>query len=92
MTVVTNAGCLAKMQPTNYRRLKVDSIKVPSVLNPIGKVGIPIPGTEVKVMEDGELCIKGNHVAQGYFKSEELKLGIFLLEQNIFFSQEYIPS
>ena len=22
-------------------------------------------------MEDGELCIKGNHVAQGYFKSEE---------------------
>ncbi len=53
------------------KRLKVDSIKVPSVLNPIGKVGIPIPGTEVKVMEDGELCIKGNHVAQGYFKSEE---------------------
>jgi len=22
-------------------------------------------------MEDGELCIKGNHVAQGYYKSEE---------------------
>jgi long-chain acyl-CoA synthetase len=53
------------------KRLKADSIEVPSVLNPIGKVGIPIPGTEVKVMEDGELCIKGNHVAQGYYKSDE---------------------
>ena len=53
------------------KRLKADGISVPSVLNPIGKVGIPIPGTEVKIMEDGELCIKGNHVAQGYYKSEE---------------------
>jgi long-subunit acyl-CoA synthetase (AMP-forming) len=40
-------------------------MRVISVLNPIGKVGIPIPGTEVKVLDDGELCIKGNHVAQG---------------------------
>jgi len=46
-------------------------LNIPSVLNPIGKVGIPIPGTEVKVLEDGELCIKGNHVAQGYYKSED---------------------
>ena len=53
------------------KRLKADGISIPSVLNPIGKVGIPIPGTEVKIMEDGELCIKGNHVAQGYYKSEE---------------------
>ena len=62
--------------PTNAaesfsKRLKADGISIPSVLNPIGKVGIPIPGTEVKIMEDGELCIKGNHVAQGYYKSEE---------------------
>ena len=53
------------------KKLKVDGLEVPSVLNPIGKVGIPIPGTEVKVLDDGELCIKGNHVAQGYYKSEE---------------------
>ena len=30
------------------KKLKVDGLEVPSVLNPIGKVGIPIPGTEVK--------------------------------------------
>ena len=53
------------------KKLNVDGLEVPSVLNPIGKVGIPIPGTEVKVLNDGELCIKGNHVAQGYYKSEE---------------------
>jgi long-chain acyl-CoA synthetase len=53
------------------KRLKVDGIEIPKVLNPIGKVGIPIPGTEVKVMDDGELCMKGNHVTQGYYKSEE---------------------
>ena len=33
------------------KKLKVDGLNIPSVLNPIGKVGIPIPGTEVKVLE-----------------------------------------
>ena len=59
------------------KKLKVDGLEVPSVLNPIGKVGIPIPGTEVKVLDDGELCIKGNHVAQGYYKSEEQTMETF---------------
>ena len=56
---------------TFSKKLKSEGIEVPEVLNPIGKVGIPIPGTEVKVEEDGELCLKGNHVTQGYFKAEE---------------------
>ena len=56
---------------TFSKKLKSEGIDVPKVLNPIGKVGIPIPGTEVKVEEDGELCLKGNHVTQGYFKAEE---------------------
>ena len=56
---------------TFSKKLKSEGIDVPKVLNPIGKVGIPIPGTEVKVEEDGELCLKGNHVTQGYYKAEE---------------------
>lgn len=56
---------------TFSKKLKSEGIDVPKVLNPIGKVGIPIPGTEVKVEEDGELCLKGNHVTQGYFKADE---------------------
>ena len=56
---------------TFTKKLNSEGLNIPSVLNPIGKVGIPIPGTEVKVLEDGELCIKGNHVAQGYYKSED---------------------
>ena len=53
------------------KKLNSEGLTIPKILNPIGKVGIPIPGTEVKVLEDGELCIKGNHVAQGYYKSED---------------------
>ena len=44
---------------------------MPDILNPIGKVGLPIAGTEVRVEEDGELWMKGNHVTKGYYKDEE---------------------
>ena len=44
---------------------KSNNVPIPEVLNPIGKVGIPLAGTEVKVLDDGELCIKGKHVAKG---------------------------
>ncbi len=59
------------------KKLKAAGVNIPSVLNPIGKVGIPIPGTEIKVLEDGELCLKGNHVAQGYYKAEDQTLETF---------------
>ena len=59
------------------KKLKTAGVNIPSVLNPIGKVGIPIPGTEIKVLEDGELCLKGNHVAQGYYKAEDQTLETF---------------
>jgi long-chain acyl-CoA synthetase len=36
----------------------------------IGYAGIPLAGTEVK-SEDGEICVKGAHVMQGYYNRPE---------------------
>ncbi len=36
-----------------------------------GAVGLPVPGTKVKIAEDGEILLQGDHVFAGYLKEEE---------------------
>jgi long-subunit acyl-CoA synthetase (AMP-forming) len=36
-----------------------------------GKTGIVIPGAELKIAEDGEVCMRGRHVFKGYLKDAE---------------------
>jgi long-chain acyl-CoA synthetase len=36
-----------------------------------GYVGKPLPGTELKIAEDGEVCCRGGHVFEGYLNDPE---------------------
>ena len=39
--------------------------------NKIGTVGKPLPETEIKLSEEGEVLLKGQYVMKGYYKNEE---------------------
>ena len=39
--------------------------------SPVGSVGVPYPGIEVRLADDGEILIHGDVVFRGYFKNDE---------------------
>jgi len=36
----------------------------------IGSVGLPLPGSSVRIADDGEVLLKGDHIMMGYYKND----------------------
>ena len=43
----------------------------------IGKVGLMLPGTGIKIAEDGEILLRGNNILRGYWRNPEATKAAF---------------
>ncbi|GAA2024110.1 AMP-binding protein [Pseudokineococcus marinus] len=69
VTVLEGYGLTESTAPT--------AVGVPDELR-IGTVGRPLPGTSVRVGDDGEVQLKGPHITSGYWRDEEATRAAFV--------------
>ena len=81
---VTSAAPIAKDTLEFFLSLGIPLLEVygmsectgPGTISPpdnfkTGKTGVVLPGAEIKIAEDGEVCMRGAHVFKGYLKDPE---------------------
>ncbi|MDF2697821.1 MAG: Long-chain-fatty-acid--CoA ligase [Labilithrix sp.] len=81
---VTSAAPISKSTLEFFLSLGIPILEVygmsectgPATLSPpdnyrTGKCGIIFPGAEIKLAEDGEVCMRGKHIFKGYLKDPE---------------------
>ncbi|MFD6095946.1 AMP-dependent synthetase/ligase [Nocardiopsis flavescens] len=61
-TIIEGYGLTETTAPT--------SVNSPE-FNKIGTVGQPMPGTTIRIAEDGEVLLKGDHIMVGYWNNEK---------------------
>ena len=62
LTIVEGYGLTETTAPT--------SVNNPG-FNKIGTVGQPMPGTTIRIADDGEILLKGDHILDGYWQNEK---------------------
>jgi long-chain acyl-CoA synthetase len=68
LLIIEGYGLTETAAPASFNR--IDDFRY-------GTVGHPIPGTELRIAEDGEVLVKGPGVFQGYWKDEDATRAAF---------------